>query len=227
MTRKRSEKFIPIKINNAHAALRERISFVRNFRKQHEQLHLTIIKVMKAEQRADGIKAAAAAAAGSASLTLPPTSTSTTSTTLSDVNAALDVSAAYDSVKNVQVLDVSPEGTELWVAAERAYNDKVSRVENQIIARLRDRLGSAKNANEMFRVFSKFNALFIRPKIRGAVQEYQTQLIDNVKEDIRSLHEKFKVLYRNSQASHMSHARDLPPISGAIIWAKQVRLGDG
>ena len=58
------------------------------------------------------------------------------------------------------------EGAEIWVAAENAYNERVSRVENQIIARLRDRLGTARNANEMFRVFSKFNALFVRPKVR-------------------------------------------------------------
>lgn len=58
------------------------------------------------------------------------------------------------------------EGTEIWVAAENAYNERVSRVENQIIARLRDKLGTARNANEMFRVFSKFNALFVRPKVR-------------------------------------------------------------
>lgn len=51
------------------------------------------------------------------------------------------------------------------MAAENAYNERVSRVENQIIARLRDRLGTARNANEMFRVFSKFNALFVRPKV--------------------------------------------------------------
>ena len=57
------------------------------------------------------------------------------------------------------------EGTEIWVAAENAYNERVARVENQIIARLRDRLGTARNANEMFRVFSKFNALFVRPKV--------------------------------------------------------------
>jgi dynein heavy subunit-like protein len=54
------------------------------------------------------------------------------------------------------------------VAAENAYNERVSRVENQIISRLRDRLGTARNANEMFRVFSKFNALFVRPKVRTA-----------------------------------------------------------
>ena len=51
------------------------------------------------------------------------------------------------------------------MTAENAYNERIARVENQIIARLRDRLGTARNANEMFRVFSKFNALFVRPKV--------------------------------------------------------------
>ena len=41
-------------------------------------------------------------------------------------------------------------GTGIWVTAENAYNERVSHVENQIIARLRDRLGTARNANEMF-----------------------------------------------------------------------------
>jgi dynein heavy chain 1 len=59
------------------------------------------------------------------------------------------------------------DGTQIWIAAETGYNERVARVENHIISRLRDRLGGAKNANEMFRVFSKFNALFVRPKIRG------------------------------------------------------------
>ncbi len=58
-----------------------------------------------------------------------------------------------------------PGGTAIWVTAETAYNERVGRVENQIISRLRDRLGSAKNAHEMFRVFSKFNSLFVRPKV--------------------------------------------------------------
>ena len=57
------------------------------------------------------------------------------------------------------------EGAEIWVTAENAYNERVSRVENQILARLRDRLGTARNAKEMFKVFSKFNALFVRPKV--------------------------------------------------------------
>jgi len=61
------------------------------------------------------------------------------------------------------------EGTEIWITAENAYNERVARVENQIISRLRDRLGTARNASEMFRVFSKFNALFVRPKVRKLV----------------------------------------------------------
>src|SRR5438874_1131958 len=46
VTRKRNDKFIPIKINPAHDKLQERVNFVREFRKQHEQLHQTILKVM-------------------------------------------------------------------------------------------------------------------------------------------------------------------------------------
>ncbi|KAJ3021261.1 hypothetical protein HKX48_008890 [Thoreauomyces humboldtii] len=206
VTRKRSEKFLPIKINPIHGKLQERVSFLRAFRKQHEQLHDTILKVMRTEKGGLAITDA----------------TSARIVNLSDVNALEDIKLAYESVKSVDVLDVSPEGTEIWVAAETSYNERVSRVENQIIARLRDRLGTAKNANEMFRVFSKFNALFVRPKIRGAIQEYQTQLIESVKEDIKKLHDKFKVHYRNSEANRMSQQRDTPPVAGAIIWARQI-----
>ncbi|KAJ3101821.1 hypothetical protein HDU97_001047 [Phlyctochytrium planicorne] len=200
VSRKRSEKVLNFKNKNAHSKLQERINFIRAFRRQHEQLHNTILKVMKPDKSGAVEKLA----------------------NISDVNALDDVNLAYESVKSIDVLDVSVDGTEIWVAAENTYNERVARVENQIIARLRDRLGTAKNANEMFRVFSKFNALFVRPKIRGAIQEYQTQLIENVKDDIKKLHDKFKMQYRNSEAYHMSQVRDLPPVSGAIIWAKQI-----
>ena len=57
------------------------------------------------------------------------------------------------------------EGTGIWVTAENAYNERAPRVESQIIARLRDRLGTARHTSEMFRVFSKF-IVFVRPKVR-------------------------------------------------------------
>ncbi|KAJ8651627.1 hypothetical protein O0I10_012803 [Lichtheimia ornata] len=214
VTRKRSEKFMPIKINAAHAKLQERVTFVRAFRKQHEQLHQTIVRVMTSPRA----KKSTVVVDGQVNSVMEEEE----SISISDINAVEEVKLAYESVKNIDVLDVTPEGTEIWVQAENAYNDRVSRVENQIIARLRDRLGTAKSANEMFRVFSKFNALFVRPKIRGAIQEYQTQLIDSVKEDINKLHDKFKMQYRNSEAYMMAQLRDLPPISGAIVWARQI-----
>lgn len=205
--RKRSERFIPIKITHAHAKLQERTRYLRDWRKQHEQL-----AVMTGPTKGLGL--------GSSTI---PGSTSTAS---GDEGIIMDmeeeVASAYELVKRIDILDVTVEGTEIWVATETAYNERVSRVENQIISRLRDRLGTARNANEMFRVFSKFNALFVRPKIRGAIQEYQTQLIDSVKEDIKRLHDKFKTQYRLSESYHMSQMRDLPPIAGAIIWARQI-----
>ena len=73
------------------------------------------------------------------------------------------------------------------------YDERIDRVETRIAARLRDQLGTAKSANEMFRIFSRYNALFVRSHIRGAIREYQTQLIQRVKDDIESLHNKFKV----------------------------------
>ncbi|CAB4393949.1 unnamed protein product [Rhizophagus irregularis] len=91
VTRKRSDKFISIKISPAHDKLQERVAFVRNFRKQHEQLHPTIVKV---------------------------------------INSIEEVKLAYKSVKDIDVLDVSIEGTEIWMQAENAYNECVSHVEN-------------------------------------------------------------------------------------------------
>ncbi len=50
----------------------------------------------------------------------------------------------------------------MWESAKKSYDAKIDIVESQITAKFRDRLGAAKSANEMFRVFSKFNPLFFR-----------------------------------------------------------------
>lgn len=42
VTRKRSEKFIPIKISPVHAKLQERVLYFRQFRKQHHQLQVMV-----------------------------------------------------------------------------------------------------------------------------------------------------------------------------------------
>lgn len=55
-----------------------------------------------------------------------------------------------------------------------------------------------------------------------AIREYQTQLIQRLKDDMETLHEKSKVQYNQTKACKMSHVRDLPPVSGSTIWAKQI-----
>ncbi|PWA00630.1 hypothetical protein BB558_003315 [Smittium angustum] len=210
VTRKRSERFIPIKITPSHNALQERLKFVSGFRKQHEQLQRTISQVMELDSR-DAMQVYSS-----------DNGIGSISSSLSSVDCTEEIKLAYDAVKHVNVLDVSKEGVIEWEQAEAIYDERVSRVENQTISRLRDRLATCKNASEMFRVFSKFNALFVRPKIRGAIQEYQTQLISSVKEDISKLHEKFKKHFHRSSAFKMTQLRDVPPVSGAIIWTKEI-----
>ncbi|THY74507.1 dynein heavy chain [Aureobasidium pullulans] len=205
--RRRGEKFIPIKIDSRHKQTKDRLRYINTFRVNHEQLRDTIANVLGEDQdniHNDGV---------SGPVIIEE---------MGDVDAIDEISQAYSVLKDVDVLDVSEEGTRIWVRAEAAYNERTSRVENSIIARLRDRLALAKNSNEMFRVFSKFNALFVRPKIRSAISEYQTQLIGNVKNDIAALQERFMHPYGHTETHAMAQLRDLPPVSGAIIRTRQI-----
>ena len=210
VTRKRNEKFIPVKIMVRHAQTQDRLKYINTFRVNHEQLQQTIVNVL-------GSKPDKRSASTEDKAHVPVIVEE-----IGDVDAVEEVAQAYAALKDVDVLDVSDEGTQIWAQAETTYNERTSRVENSIIARLRDRLATAKTANEMFRVFSKFNALFVRPKIRGAIGEYQTQLIESVKHDITGLHERFKHQYGHSEAHLMAQLHDLPAVSGAIIWARQI-----
>jgi dynein heavy chain 1 len=210
VTRRRNEKFIPIKINKKHSELESRIKYVSTFRDNHEQLQRTIVNVLGPKATLSGATDTGANGA--------------VMEEMGDVDAVEEVQQAWEALQNVDLLDVTEQGKERWVQAENLYNERTTRVENSIIARLRDRLATAKTANEMFRVFSKFNALFVRPKIRGAIQEYQNQLMDNVKQAINGLHERFKQQYGHSEAHAMAQLRDLPPVSGAIIWARQIEF---
>lgn len=210
VTRRRAERFIPIKVTPRHTKTQDRLTYIKTFRVNHEQLQRTIVTVL------------GSANSNSASTDESQSEQVVLIEEIGDVDAVEEVSQAYAALKDVDVLNVSPEGTQIWVQAEMIYNERTSRVENSIIARLRDRLALAGSANEMFRVFSKFNALFVRPKIRGAISEYQSQLIENVKLDIAALHERFKHQYGNSEAHAMAQLRDLPPVAGAISWARQI-----
>jgi dynein heavy chain 1, cytosolic len=191
------------RVQPAHKRLQTRMEHMRRFRRQHEQLRTVIVRVLRPSGK--GENAITQGEEGNTpnkeflSLEANDASAIEVCYTAHQNNYRLynklyqEVNIAYENVKEVDCLDISREGNEAWEAAVRRYEERIDRVEARITARLRDQLGTAKNANEMFRIFSRFNALFVRPHIRGAIREYQTQLIQRVKDDIEALHEKFKV----------------------------------
>ncbi|EMC91770.1 hypothetical protein BAUCODRAFT_126763 [Baudoinia panamericana UAMH 10762] len=208
VTRRRNDKFIPIKISKRHDRTQDRLGYITTFRDNHDQLQRTIIDVLSPEEDVNDL--------GTVTAPAPDTNGA------GDVDAVEEIAQAYLAVRDVDVLDTSQEGERIWNQAEATYNERTARVENSIIARLRDRLAVARSANEMFRVFSRFNALFVRPKIRGAISEYQVQLISKVRDDIEALQKRFTHQYGQSEAHAMAQLHDLPPISGAVVRAMQI-----
>jgi len=195
-------------------ALKQRLDALKLFRQQHDQLRTTIAKVMRPATTGPDTASGATAAAALGAAAVP--------SELSGLDAVEEVDQAYYPLERVDVLDMSAEGAQAWEAAEQAYSERVARVENAVISLLRDALAGARSASDMFRVLGRFNALFVRPKVRGAVQEYQASLYKKIDEDISALYEKFQAGYEGSQAAGMSHVRDIPSLSGKLIWAAQI-----
>lgn len=131
-----------------------------------------------------------------------------------------DIDDACIVFKNVDALDLTPEGENKWKNALAAYSQKIDKVETSITAKLRDQLGKANTAKDMFRIFSKFNSLLTRPRIRGAIEEYQSTLLKTVYQDIFNLKQKFLRNYVNTDAAKICATRDIVPSAGSIIWLK-------
>ena len=212
--RKRDDYKFTWRINPSHKRLQNRLQVMQTFRRQHDQLRMVITRVLRPSVVNQDTTDEANNQRGSSVVDAV--------LDVADANAIEEVSLAYEKVKEIDALDITEEGQEIWESAIRKYDERIERVEARMTARLRDQLGTAKNANEMFRIFSRFNALFVRPHIRGAIREYQTQLIQRVKDDIEALQEKFKAQYIQSKSYRMSKIRDIPPVAGSIIWAKQI-----
>ncbi|XP_076178666.1 dynein heavy chain, cytoplasmic isoform X5 [Ptiloglossa arizonensis] len=215
LTKKKRDEHVKMvwRVSLMHKKLETRMEHMRLFRRQHEQLRAVIVRVLRPTVHQNN---------NNATMENPDNDKTELALDAADANAISEVNLAYENVKEIDCLDISKEGLESWKAAVYRYKERIERVETRITAHLRDQLGTAKNANEMFRIFSRFNALFVRPHIRGAIREYQTQLIQRVKDDIEALHEKFKVQYAQSKCCKMSIVRDLPPVAGSIIWVKQI-----
>lgn len=135
-----------------------------------------------------------------------------------------DIEAGYNSFKGINVLDISKEGEETLARCEKEFNHNIDSAETYITKRLREKLGGANNASEMFRIFSKFSGLFFRQRIKSAIEEYQSQLLKTVKDGINFLDKKFLTGYDRTENSRICKVRDIPENPGKIIWAKQIRI---
>ncbi|GBG31493.1 Dynein heavy chain, cytoplasmic [Hondaea fermentalgiana] len=224
LAKRRGAERLPPKLTFEHAHLQERIEDLRSFRAAHEKLHTVLEKVdlSSTEDAAAAEKSAAASREIAASPRSQASAVDDGHQEEQKSERPDSIAAAYEVVAAVNVLDLSREGAAAWENAKGLYERRVDRLERRIIEHLTDRLGAAKTADEMFRVFSRFNALFFRPRIRGAIQQFQTRLIGTVEADIEALQRTFKRSYGQSQASLMSRVKDVPPVSGAIIWARQI-----
>jgi dynein heavy chain 1 len=61
---------------------------------------------------------------------------------------ALDeINEAYLCFLNINVLDITKEGQDLWDQTKRSYDNKIDRIESKITLALKDKLASTKNAN--------------------------------------------------------------------------------
>ena len=69
-------------------------------------------------------------------------------------------------------------------------------------------------------MFAVYNKLFLRPKIRGAIFQYQSTLLSQVTDDIELL--KKKVLHVDNTDNTLNAIRDFPEISNKIILINQL-----
>jgi dynein heavy chain 1 len=72
----------------------------------------------------------------------------------------------------LNVLDWSPGGTKAIETALEEYDMQVDAMEDRLAKLLRDKLTACQDAEDMFRVFARFNPLLSRTRVRVAVKEF-------------------------------------------------------
>lgn len=100
---------------------------------------------------------------------------------LGDGQVLSQVEAAPRSLlASLNILDLSSGGTMALERALEEYDRKMDTLEAKLAKLLRDKLTECKDAEDMFRVFARFNPLLARTRVRAAVKEFQIQLISTV-----------------------------------------------
>ncbi|CCH41669.1 Cytoplasmic dynein 1 heavy chain 1 [Wickerhamomyces ciferrii] len=122
---------------------------------------------------------------------------------------------AYDAVKDVDVFS----NHQSWKDAKKIYEKRIHDIENDIVDTMRNSLDKARNSNEMFQVFETYRNLVTRQRIRGATQEYQSQLLSIVKDEISQLQDAFT---KKADEKYLTKLHDYPSVAFTLLWAKQV-----
>lgn len=181
----------------SHLPLKRRLEDIHEFRAQHERLRSVVTEVLTGvdedEHRIAGTGA---------------------------VKAVEDAPAV--AFASIDVLDLTPKGQVAFDAAISSYERKIDAIEEQLAKLLRERLKACQDAEDMFTVFARFNPLLTRTRVQNAVKEFQVHLISTVSEAISRLQSKFTQKYEKSPASTIARVRGIPPISGKILWARQI-----
>eukprot|EP00429_Kryptoperidinium_foliaceum_P003525 CAMPEP_0176008276 /NCGR_PEP_ID=MMETSP0120_2-20121206/3664_1 /TAXON_ID=160619 /ORGANISM="Kryptoperidinium foliaceum, Strain CCMP 1326" /LENGTH=842 /DNA_ID=CAMNT_0017341061 /DNA_START=53 /DNA_END=2578 /DNA_ORIENTATION=+ len=130
-------------------------------------------------------------------------------------------SAPRNIFASLNLLDLSPGGQKALESAFEEYDLQMDAMEERLARLLRDKLTACQDAEDMFRVFARFNPLLTRNRVRVAVK-FQVQLIATVSVAIQKLQSKFTLKYDASSAARVSKLRGIPPTAGKILWAKQM-----
>ncbi|KAK6589101.1 dynein heavy chain [Cryptosporidium xiaoi] len=210
-----SERAHP-KMDFAHVPLLQRLNDIVVFRKQHQKLKETLLELLSLQSKTEsGDTADDGSKSALSNLGLERNNGLDALQSL----AKKDLQQAYFCVSNINILDLSELGLETWEAAKQAYNNKVDASETLLIKQLREQLSGCKNTLEMFRILGRYNPLFFRSRIRSAVEEYQSILLEKVQTDFKLLQQRYQDPYQKSAASQFSSLRDIPNIGGMLIWS--------
>jgi dynein heavy chain 1 len=130
---------------------------------------------------------------------------------------------AYDGIRDVDVLDMSVEGTATWKREVDKYEKRLEDVDKGLHAKISSQLEAAKgDSAALFRVCAKFNRLFERPRVKAAIRDHQDSLLSTVKKDIDLLQERLRQGYDGTPVVKLSDVHDLPRHGGAITWRRQI-----
>ena len=191
--------------------LEARLDQIHEFRSGHERLRQVVLQVLKRE--------------ATESLAVEDTTEGDEGESVVDetANAIQTVENAPRLLfSSLDVLDLSPGGTKALESALEEYDMKMDAMEERLAKLLRDKLTACVDAEGMFKVFARFNPLLARTRVRIAVKEFQVQLIATVAKAVEKLQSKFVLKYEFSSAARLSKIKGIPPVSGKILWAKQM-----